>query len=124
MNSHFEQQLKNDAKAIQAQAEARLATTDFSQQIEAQLQQPPKQTGQRSWWFATAAAVSLAVLLLLDNSQPPAKQAPILVAEEPLELKLEQYPIAIEQTINQPLQEEQQAIIEDLKMLRDQLLSI
>ena len=124
MNTPFEQQLKNDAKAIQAQAAARLSEHDFSQHMAAQLDQQPTQTRQRSWWYATAAAVVLSMGLLLNHDQSQITPAPEVLTEERFDLQLEQYPIAIEHSINQPLLKEQQAIIDDLKALREQLLSI
>ncbi len=130
MNPDTEQQLKQDAKAIQAQAVARLDDRDFSQELLSTLsQQPPQavQSKQRHWFFAMAAAVSLTCMAWLSwqgSEMNPQTNPAIQSVAESFQLNLNQYPQSVEQTLNQPLVQEQQAIIDDLKTLKEQLLSI
>lgn len=126
MNQDIKHQLKQDARAIQAQAAARLDHKDFSQQLEAMLIKPDKRQ-QRPWLVAVAAAVCLTVLTWLtwqDTELAEVENPVDLVVLDTMELNLNQYPQTVAQKLNQPLVKEQQAIIDDLKALRKQLLSI
>lgn len=126
MKQHIEQQLKQDGKAIKAQAEARLAQFDFSQQLEQKL--PKKPVTKQSWLIGMAAAISLTVIswLAIENTQNRVTTEPnsSLLANTTNSLNLKLIPLTIEQQVNQPLIQEQQAIIEDLKTLRKSIISI
>jgi hypothetical protein len=126
MKQHIEQQLKQDGKAIKAQAEARLAQFDFSQQLGQKL--PKKPVTKQSWLIGMAAAISLTVIswLAIENTQNRATTEPnsSLLANTTNSLDLKLIPLTIEQQVNQPLIQEQQAIIEDLKTLRKSIISI
>ncbi len=128
MNPDLEKQLKQDAKAIQDQAAARLQEKDFSQNMATLLANQPTQhrRAPKLGLVAVAAAICLTVLTWLtwQNTELTAVNEPELLALETMELNLDQYPKSMEQKFNQPLAKEQQAIIEDLKALREQLLSI
>ena len=125
MNPNLEQQFKQDARAIQAQAEARLDNKDFSKNIESLLIKPTKRQ-HPPWLVAVAAAICLTVLTWLtwQNTELTAVNEPELLVLETMEFNLDQFPKSMEQKFNQPLAKEQQAIIADLKALREQLLSI
>jgi hypothetical protein len=126
MKQHIEQQLKQDGKAIKAQAEARLAQFDFSQQLGQKL--PKKPVTKQSWLIGMAAAISLTVIswLAIENTQNRVTTEPnsSLLANTTNSLNLKLIPLTIEQQVNQPLIQEQQAIIEDLKTLRKSIISI
>lgn len=125
MYQELESQLKTDARAIQAQAEARLADVAFQQRLQASLNQP--QPVRRFNRLAVAAMVLLAgSWLLLDQTSHTSSEAePPLLAQQHSPLwKLAPNTAMVEQAIHQPLLKEQQAIINDLKSLRVQLISI
>ena len=126
MTQDIEQRLKQDATTIQAQAASRLSQLDFSLNIEQRLHK--KANKQRPWLYGLAAAVCLTVIswMVLQNHQPTQQAvAPEkLISQQPPSFNLKQIPLTVEDKVNQPLKQEQQAIIEDLKRLRSQLISI
>lgn len=128
MNQELENQLKQDAKTIQAQAAARLADPAFSAQLVTLLSEQPHsrhRLKQRSWLFGMAAVISLTVLVWMGLQTPESTPvAPSFVVSRTLDFNLKQVPQSVEAKINQPLVQEQQAIMADLKALKEQLLSI
>ncbi|WP_223786760.1 hypothetical protein [Marinicella meishanensis] len=128
MNPELEKQLKQDAQAIQAQAQQRLATLDLDVRLAASLTQSPRpnRSPQRVW-LGLAAGFTLAVLVTVfawQNQASVALVAPELVANKPINPPWQPNAQQLEQRIYQPLHQEQQAIIEDLKALKTHLLSI
>jgi predicted PurR-regulated permease PerM len=115
--------LQDDAKAIHNLADARLSQLNLEAKLQAQLHHRPAR-----WPWAMAAAVSLLVLTgILISPQLADQNIPqTLTAEssQPLKLDLQQLPTQLEQSVHQPLLNEQQAIMEDLKTLRKAMLSI
>ena len=115
--------LQKDAEAIHKLADVRLAQLNLETKLQAQLHQRPNR-----WPWAMAAAVSLLVLTGILISPQLADQTPqeSLTAEaiQPLKLEWHQLPAQLEQSVHQPLLDEQQAILEDLKTLRKAMLSI
>ncbi len=85
-------------------------------------------TPAKSWCYGLAAAIGLTVMIWSIKSTDLVQTDPTnhqqQIAAKPIELNLKQLPLSLEQKINQPLIDEQQAIIEDLKTLKAQLLSI
>lgn len=126
MKDKLEQTLKQDAQVIKAQAQTRLQQIDFSQSIEQKLKQQTKKP--RVWWYGMAAAISFSViswLVFQHQKQTTEPVVPVeMVSQPPIPLNLQKIPITIEHKVNQPLIQEQQAIIEDLKNLRNSILSI
>lgn len=123
MNNDLKSKLQRDAKHIQQQAAARLQTFDLSAHIQPQLKATPK-----TRWFefaALAAALCLMVMtaVVVEQIEPDQFSQPKPVVYLPT-LKLDSLPSNLEQQFNQPLLQEQQAIIDDLKKLKTQLLSI
>lgn len=134
MNSKLQQQLEQGGQRVQQRAQARLDQWDVStsvcQAIEAD---QVNTTRPNAMWYGLAAAVTLTAMLWTFNAsdfvsvnQSALYQSALnqQVATKPIELKLNQLPLTLEQSINQPLLDEQHAIIEDLKTLKAQLLSI
>lgn len=129
MNSKLQQQLKQDGKTIQQQAQKRLDQWDVSSSVSQALEaNQANSTRLNSMWYGLAATVTLTAMLWTFNSsdfisvnQPALNQQ---IASKPIELNLKKLPLTLEQKINQPLLDEQQAIIQDLKILQAQLLSI
>ncbi|MCX7554276.1 hypothetical protein OS175_10330 [Marinicella sp. S1101] len=125
MNNDLKNKLQRDAKYIQQQAAARLQTIDLNAHIQAQLE-----ARSSSKWFqlsAVAAALCLTfiIALMVARVEPSQFSHPnTLVKQSLFDLKLDDLPNNLEQQLNQPLIQEQQAIIDDLKRLKTQLLSI
>ena len=134
MTSKLQQQLEQDGHSIQQQAQARLHQWDVSSSVSQAIEaDQANSTMVKPMWYGLAAAVAFSVMIWTFNSSDsvsvnqsalhqPALNQPI--ATKAIELKLKQLPLTLEQSINQPLLDEQQAIIDDLKMLKTQLLSI
>lgn len=127
MNHDFEKTLKQDGKHIQAWANQRLFEQDLSHKI--MLEVARKQQKQpRLWHWTMAAAICLSVITAVFISQPtsePIITGPLASVTEPhTALPLKQLSSQLEQSVNQPLIEEQQAIIKDLKQLKKSFLSI
>ena len=117
------ERLQRDAQAINKLAGARLSQLNLETKLQAQLHHSPTR-----WPWAIAAAVCLLVLTGILISPQLADQVPeqTYTAEttQPLKLDLQQLPAQLEQSVHQPLLDEQQAILEDLKTLRKAMLSI
>jgi len=117
------ERLQDDAQAIHKLAGSRLSQLNLEAKLQAHLPRRPSR-----WPWAMAAAVCLLVLTGILISPKLADQAPeqIYTAEttQPLKLDLQQLPAQLEQSVHQPLLDEQQAILEDLKILRKAMLSI
>ncbi len=134
MNSKLQQQLKQDGQSIQQQAQARLNQWDVSALVSQAIETDQANSQVvKPMWYGLAAAVAFSVMIWTFNFSDsvsvnqsalhqPALNQPI--ATKAIELNLKQLPLSLEQSINQPLMDEQQAIIEDLKTLKAQLLSI
>ncbi len=126
MISDLEQQLVQDGQVVTQQAQLRLAKSDVKQSLIAALtseQVIAKNTLFRPWWYGFAAVIGITAMIWIagpiDSIQPDQ-----LSVSEPLDFGLKSLPLSLEQKFNQPLLEEQQAIIDDLKALKTQLLSI
>jgi predicted PurR-regulated permease PerM len=117
------ERLQGDAQAIHKLADARLSQLNLEAKLQADLPRRPNR-----WPWAMAAAVCLLVLTGILISPQLADQTPqqTLTAEtsQPLKLDFQQLPAQLEQSVHQPLVDEQQAIMEDLKTLRKAMLSI
>jgi hypothetical protein len=126
MHQELETQLKNDARAIQAQATARLADAAFQQRLQDSLKQAPNHSTRRFRLVAAAAMVLLSGSWVMLNQLAPPKghSEPALLTQAPTMWHLKPNTAQFEKTINQPLRNEQQAIINDLKALKAQMLSI
>ncbi len=132
MISDLEQKLKQDGQAIQKLAQSRLDQLDVNQSLIQAIEADrvsSRKTVTNTWWYGLAAAISLTVMIWAISStdstqmnQPhQAQQQKVQIA---VQLNFKQLPLSLEQKINQPLLDEQQAIIQDLKTLKAQLLSI
>ena len=129
MQSNFEQKLQQDGQSIQAQAENRLAKLNFDYQINQKIKtkKPQLKTNFNGYW-RVAAVLCLSVLIWTSVSV----QTPMATNNQPMpsipfskiNQTFKQIPLAIEEQIDQSLRNEQQAIISDLKLLKQQLLSI
>jgi len=136
MQDKTAQQLQQDAQKLQQLAASRLDAMDFKAQLDAQMKvalsdkksaQKPRLN--RSPWLAAAAAIALTAMAWLFLQQPVTVTEvgpiePVATAQKTLQLDLRQWPRAVESQVNQPLLDEQQAIIADLKALKSRLLSI
>ena len=127
MNNSFEQKLQQDAQSIKAKAEKRLAKLNFQQQIIQNIETkkyPPKTN--LNWYWSVAAAMCLSVLVwtAVNNKTPTVKPNKPLIAIAIIHKEFKNIPKSVETQINQSLLSEQQAIISDLKLLKQQLLSI
>jgi hypothetical protein len=129
MNNSFEQKLQQDAQSIKAKAEKRLAKLNFQQQIIQNIETKkfPLKTN-FNWYWSVAAAMCLSVLILttVNDKTPTVKTnlpTPSITIVK-IHQKFKNIPNSIETQINQSLLAEQQAIINDLKLLKQQLLSI
>lgn len=126
MTQDIEQRLKQDAATIQAQAASRLKELDLSLHIEQQLHK--KANKPRPWLYGLAAAVCLTVISwVVVQNHKPMQQAitPVsLVSQQPQSLNLKQISLTVEEKVNQPLKQEQQAIIQDFKNLGKSMFSI
>ncbi len=128
MNQDLNQRLRQDAQVLKKQAAARLEQHDFSSDIESQLlasQSSHQSASVKIMGLAAAICLTvLAWLTLNDTASVVSVQPAEMVADRNIELNLNQLPQSLEQKLNQPLRQEQQAIIDDLKALKEQLLSI
>lgn len=129
MKNYIEKQLKQGGQEIKAQAENRLAAHDLNQNILNAIESNSNRTTtHNNGYLGLAAAVCLSVLLgyLLQNGKQATQQhnPASLIASSAIKLKIKQIPLTIEEKINQPLLDEQQAIINDLIALKQQMLSI
>ena len=136
MHDKTAHQLQQDAQKLQQLAESRLDAMQFNQQLEQALneQKPPaNQHGRlqnRTPWLAIAAVVTLTAMVWLFLQQPintpevEVTTGRVVAVEKPPQLDWMQWPRAVESQVNQPLLDEQQAIIADLKALKTRLLSI
>ncbi|MGJ8662355.1 MAG: hypothetical protein ACSHWU_01835 [Marinicella sp.] len=128
MNQDLDQRLRQDAQVLKKQAVARLEQHDFSSDIESQLlasQSSHQPASVKIMGLAAAICLTvLAWLTLNDTASVVSVQPAEMVADRNIELNLNQLPQSLEQKLNQPLRQEQQAIIDDLKALKEQLLSI
>ncbi len=129
MKNKLEQQLQQDGKNIKMLAENRLGKLDFKQQILSAIELNKHHSrSKKNWYFGLAAAISLSVLvgsLVQNNTQiTHNNKPPTPISSSPIKLNLKQIQLTVEEKINQPLMNEQQAIINDLKMLKKKLLSI
>jgi hypothetical protein len=117
------ERLQQDAQAIHQLADERLAQLNLANRLQPQLQRRPAR-----WPWAVAAAICLMILagvLTRPQLSAPADLAPLNAeVPQPMQLDLQQFPARLEQSVNQPLLDEQQAILEDLKTLRKAMLSI
>ncbi len=124
MNNPFINRLQQDARAIRGLADQRLKNMNLDQQLSKQLQQPQP----TRWPWAVAAAVCLMVLggvLIQPQLANQSSTLPLNAKVQPaMKLNWELSTGQLEQAINQPLINEQQAIMEDLKTLRKAMLSI
>ncbi len=124
MKDDLAKPLQQAGQAVTQVAKQRLAEQDFHAAIMQQITQPP-QTTKRLWPLGLAAAVAaLGIAWLLQQHQPETTAPMLTTAGQELQLDLYQVPMQVEQAINQTLLDEQQAIIQDLKDLKTQLLSI
>ena len=127
MISELEKQLRLDGQLIQQQAQARLTDWEFNQ---ASLDSPVIKTsfnGKPAWWFGLAAAIGLTVMIWSINSNDSIQpNQPIHLSQKTTTdvFNFKQLHLSLEQKANQLLIDEQQAMIEDLKALKVQLLSI
>ncbi|TDR23883.1 hypothetical protein [Marinicella litoralis] len=129
MKKQLETQLRNDGQHIRMLAQDRLATLDLNQKILDGIDAKKNPANsKRIKYLSLAAVLCLSVLLgsLIQEHGPKNQVTPTsqLKISASLNQKIKQIPASIEQNINQPLQDEQQAIISDLKALKQQLLSI
>lgn len=129
MTFEIEQQLKQGGQAIKQQADSRLEHWDVSASVmQAIADDNSSHVAAITWWYGLAAAIGLTVMVWtisstdsIQQKQPSQNQQ---ITTKAVVLKLNQLPLSLEQKINQPLLDEQQAIMADLKALREQLLSI
>lgn len=125
MISELEKQLRIDGQLIQQQAQSRLANWKFNQ---ASLDSPVTKTSfneKQAWWFGLAAAISLTVMIWSINSNDSIQpNQPIHLNQKTTAdvFNFKQLHLSLEQKVNQLLIDEQQAMIEDLKDLKVQLL--
>ncbi len=126
MIEKLEQQLTQDGKSIKDLAQSRLAGLDLNQSLMASIaleQAGEKKSLAKAWWYGVAAAISLSVMVWTFSSMDSIQSNQPIKTDLP-DFSLQQLPLSLEKTINQPLMNEQQAIIADLKALKKQLLSI
>ncbi len=124
-NQEIEKQLKQSGQAIAQVAAKRLAKKDFNAAIMQRIDQTEKPR-RRMWSFGLAAAVGLFSLSWLMLQQNGVVVPTETIAQEAgtLDMNFHQLPLQVESSVNKALIQEQEAIIEDLKYLKEQLLSI
>ncbi len=126
MIEKLEQQLTQDGNSIKEQAQSRLSGWDLNQSLMASIaidQAGEKKSGVKPWWYGLAAVIGLTVMVWNMSSIDSLQSNQHIEAKLP-SLSLKQLPLSLEQKLNQPLLDEQQAIISDFKALKKQLLSI
>lgn len=115
----IEQRLKADGLQYQSVAKQRFDASHFEAKLLATQHRPHS----KIWWLPATMAASLALLFWLGfQSNNPQQHAALDVAA--LHAQVIKIPNQIEQATNTPLQQEQQAIIDDLKRLKAEFLSI
>ncbi len=128
MKKQAEQQLLKDGQRIREQAEKRLQSIEFQHRLSSHIHNQTAPNRPNNNYFGLAAAVCFSVLLgswLMNNqSVNENTNSRIATITVPIASKVSEIPMTIEQTINQTLLNEQQAIINDFKTLQQQLLSI
>lgn len=119
----FEQQLKQrlsqDAQAYRDQVTDRFDAQAFESRLDSNLNQ-----GRRGFWLPVSLAACLALVAVLWMGLRTPQIVPQNTDVAAMASQVEQWPLAIENMTQSPLQKEQEAIIADLKNLKAQFLSI
>lgn len=127
MNNEFENQLTQDARAIQSIAQSRLNSFKFDEDL------LKNKTSQRFSSiklflpYGVAAAIAISVLSLINQPHIKLAKEKTFISSTTtilLNTNLKQFTNATEQIIEQKLIKEQNAIIKDLKTLSKNLFSI
>lgn len=114
----IEQRLKADGLRYQNAANHRFDASHFEAELLAAQHRPQN----KIWWLPATVAASLALLFWLNFQSNKSQHAALDVAA--LHAQVIKIPNQIEHATNTPLQQEQQAIIDDLKRLKAEFLSI
>lgn len=116
MNDNLINRLKKDGTELDKLAAKRLAETA---RIQPQWQQPSKRTGYHRWFWAVAATITLTVGLVTTLNESPDRQQP-----HSLNMTVHNPIMLVDERLQSPLKAEQQAIIDDLKALKQRFISI
>lgn len=129
MNTELEKELKQDGQTIQEIAARRLADGKFSQNaLKTAIKNQAVKSNRNRWWpvgIAAAVVMAFIVTLSIQNPEPRTHQLPqkILTSEAVLE-NIQTLPQTIGKGLQNPLANEQQAIIDDIKSFGKGLISI
>lgn len=116
MNDNLINRLKKDGDELDQLAEKRLAESARIQPLWAQRSQ--RKLNHR-WFWGLAAALTLTVGLVTTLNESPNKPAP-----QSVDIAVQNPIMLMDDQLQSPLKAEQQAIIEDLKTLKRQFISI